>query len=340
MRALFGLAVLAVAGSLAGTARAADLVVVAYGGIWEKAVRECFVAPFEKATGKTAAVQLGGPDQWLNQIAANREHPPIDVVLTGLDSIAVAIDKGLLDKMDVEHVPHLAEIGPDFVKSGHGYGSVFDYGGMGLAYNTQTIKDPPKSWQEFVDGTIAGKWKAAIPGINYSFTPMEVIWLYAHLYGGSVDNVAPGLAKIKQMRDSGNLVFWNDVNQYLNMMKSGDIDIGMYWDGRAWAFHQDGNPNIAYLNPKPGSPVNPTIISKVKNGSDLAWKYIDIVLSPEPQTCFAKLLVYGVTNTKVVYPPDIAAHISKPDEIIWPEFDAAAPHISSWIEQWNKQLGG
>jgi putative spermidine/putrescine transport system substrate-binding protein len=318
---------------------AADLVIGGFGGVWERAARACFVAPFEQATGKTVAIELGTSEQWLNQIAADPAHPPLDVVLNSIDIADGAIRRGLVEKMDATHVPALPDLGKQFVEVGHGYGAVYDYGAMGLAYNKESVKDPPKTWQDFVDGTIAGKWKASIPGIAYSSTPVAVIWLYAHLYGGSVTDISPGLAKIKQMRDSGNLVFWNDVNQFLNQLKSGDVDIGMYWDGRAWSFHDDGNPDIGYLNPEPGAPISPTVVQKVKNGSDLAWRFINTMLSPEPQTCFAKILIYGMTNTKTEYPPDLKAKITPFDEVLWPPFEAIGPQTSRWVERWNKEIG-
>ena len=114
----------------------------------------------------------------------------------------------------------------------------------------------------------------------------------------------------------------------------------MYWDGRAWSFHDDGNPNILYLNPRPGAPISPTVVQKVHNGSELAWQFINVMLSPEPQSCFAKILIYGMTNTKTVYPPDLLPKITKFDEVLWPEFDAGGPHVPQWVEQWNKQIGG
>ena len=52
-RAAISLVGAAIALGLSGAvARAADLVVTAYGGIWEKAFRECYIAEFEKKTGK------------------------------------------------------------------------------------------------------------------------------------------------------------------------------------------------------------------------------------------------------------------------------------------------
>ena len=182
---------------LAGPASAADLTIGGFGGVWERAAQACFVKAFETATGKTVAIQLGSSEQWLNQIAANPSHPPLDVVLNSIDIANAAVSRGLVDRMDAAHVPVLPDVGRQFVEIGHGYGAVYDYGAMGLAYNSDTVKEPPRSWQDFVEGTIAGKWKASIPGINYASTPMAVIWLFAKLYGGTVDDVTPGLAKIK-----------------------------------------------------------------------------------------------------------------------------------------------
>jgi putative spermidine/putrescine transport system substrate-binding protein len=327
------------AGPVVTSAHAADLVVTAFGGTWEQKYRECIVDVFQKRTGKTAEVVIGNPVQWTNQIAANPANPPIHVLINTFDGAYDAISRGIVDKLDETNVPNLANVEKSFRAAGRDHGAVFSYGALGLAYNEKIVKTPPKSWQEFVDGTIEGKWTAAIPGISYATTPMTVIWLLAHVYGGDIDNVDPAFAKIKAMKDSGHLIFWNDVNEFLNLMKTGEVDMGMYWDGRTYAFQDAGNPTIKYVNPAPGSVVSPTMIQKVKNAPDLAYKFIDIALEAGPQSCWGNAIQYGMSNAKTEYSPEVAPRISKVSEIVWAPFDRAAEKRAAWVERWNKEIG-
>lgn len=334
-------AVLAVGAILAGwsgQARAADLTVTAFGGIWEQALRACYVEPFEKRTGKTVNVLLGSPVQWVNQIAANPEHPPIDVIVNSMESGYDAIRRGLVEPMNTTNTPKLAEINPAFVKDGRGYGTLLNYGAMGLAYNTDTVKKRPADWKEFVEGTVRGDWKAALPNITFAGAPTTTIWLFATVYGGGIDNVEPGLKEIRRMKDSGNLVFFNDVNEFLGLLKSGDIDIGMYYDGRTWAFHDDGNPNISYYNPRPGAVINPTMLQKVKNGSPLGWQLIDVMLSAEAQACWGNRMQYGMSNMNVKFDAKVAPRVPRMDDILEAPYDLIPEHTSAWIEQWNRQV--
>src|SRR6185503_15449208 len=110
-RAAISLVGAAIALGLSGAvARAADLVVTAYGGIWEKAFRECYIAEFEKKTGKKVEVVLGTPTQWANQVAASSGKPPIDVIVNTVDGAFDAVKRGIVDKFDAAKLPHLAEI--------------------------------------------------------------------------------------------------------------------------------------------------------------------------------------------------------------------------------------
>ncbi len=92
----------------AGAAHSADLVVTSYGGLWERGMRECYVAEFEKKTGKSVEVVLGTNVQWMNQIAASRGRPPIDVLVNNADTAYEAINRGLVDRVDPSKVPHMA----------------------------------------------------------------------------------------------------------------------------------------------------------------------------------------------------------------------------------------
>ena len=330
----------ALALATSGQALGADLVVSAYGGIWEKAFRDCYVSEFEKKTGKKVEVVLGTPVQWANQISASPGKPPIDVIVNTVDGAYDATGRGIVEKFDPAKLPNLAEIDPKFVEAGKGFGSILNYGAMGLAYNTKTVKSPPTNWKEFVERTKKGEWKAGIPHISYVSTHLTTLWMLNNVFGGTVDNIQPGVDAIKALKASGNIVFWKDPNEFLNLIKSGEIDIGMYWDGRTWAFVDEGSPEISYLNPKPGSVINPTLIQKVKGSSDLAWEFINVALAAAPQACFGNMVQYGMSNKNVKYAPKVEPRITKMDEIVWPPFADVPSRLGAWVERWNKEIGG
>lgn len=320
--------------------RAADLVVGAFGGIWEQSLRKCVIEPWTKATGKTVDVVLGSPNQWLNQIAATPGKPPLDVIYNPTESAYDAITRGLVDRMTPEQVPNVAMVSPTFANITDGYGAVHNYGAMGLIFNKATVPNPPKTWQEFVEGTIAGKWKASMPSINYPSAGFTVsVYYMAKLFGGGVDNIEPGLTQVKRMQASGNLNFWSDPNGVLNGLKSGDIDIAMYWDGRAWSFIDDGNKGFGYYSPSPGVIAAMTWIQKVKGGSDLAYSFANTALSAPAQACFGSAIRYGVANKDAVIDPKVAGEITPDNVLIFPPYREIAARQVRWLETWNKQVG-
>jgi putative spermidine/putrescine transport system substrate-binding protein len=322
------------------TAAAADLTVGAFGGVWEKSLRECAIAPFEAATGKTVEVVLGAPVQWMNQITASPDDPPLDVIFLPSDNAYEVVERGLVQKFTPEHVPNLSQLTPYFAEIGGGYGVVHNYGAMGIIYNKETVKEPPKSWAEFIEGTLEGKWLAAMPSINYPGALSVNIWNFSRLRGGDVNNIEPGIAIIKEMQGSGNLDFWVDPNQVLNGLQSGEFDLAMYWDGRAWAFIDEGNTEkFGYVNPEPGSVAAMTWIQVVKNADPLAWEFVNSTLSKEVQGCFGSRIRYGVGNADAKFDQAVEHEITKFDQLSFPPFVEINKLQSSWIETWNKEIG-
>jgi putative spermidine/putrescine transport system substrate-binding protein len=336
------LSAIAFVAALAGqfhSANAADLTVVAFGGVWEKSLRTCTIEPFQKKTGKTVDVVLTSPQQSLNQIQASPGKPPIDVIFLPTDNAIDAAQKGLVDKFSTDKVPNMSMLPSKFANIGDGFGVVHNYGAMGLIYNSTVIKNPPANWKEFVDGVLSGKWKASMPSVNYPFGGTTLsVWFFSDMYGGGLDNIEPGLDIVKKMRASGNMSFWSDPNQVLNALKSGEIDIAMYWDGRAWSFIDDGNSDFKYYNPRPGAVAGLTWIQKVKNSSDLAWDFINVALSAEAQSCFGAAIRYGVANAKATFPESVAPKITKFDELYFPPFAEIPSRQAKWVEAWNKEI--
>jgi len=320
--------------------RAADLTIGAFGGIWEQSLRRCMIEPWSKATGKTADIVLGTPTQWLNQVAASKGKPPLDVFYMPSENAYDAISRGLVDRFSVETVPNAQNLAPQFKALGDGYGTPHNYGGMGLIYNVKTVNDPPKTWKAFVEGTIAGKWKASMPTISYPSAGFTVsVWWMAKQFGGDINNIEPGLTQVKKMKASGNMAFWSDPNAVLNGLKGGDIDIAMYWDGRAYAFIDDGNSEFKYYSPEPGVVVGLTWIQKVKGSSDVGYGFADFSLSKEAQSCFGSAIRYGVVNKDAVFDPKIAHEITKATDIVFPPFKEVVPLQGRWLETWNKEIG-
>ena len=325
---------------LPSNVHAADLVVGAFGGVWEQSIRKCVVDPWQKATGKTVDIVLGSPTTWLNQIAAAPGKPPLDVFYNASELVYDAIARGVVAPLTVATVPNIAKLSPEFAAMNQGYGVVHNYGAMGIIRNATTVANPPKNWREFVDGTIAGKWKAAMPNINYPSAGFTVsVWWFAKLAGGDVNNIEPGLADVKKMLASGNLTFWTDPNGVLNGLKSGDIDMALYWDGRAWSFIDDGNKEFKYSSPEPGVIVAMTWIQKAKGASELSDSYINMSLSAEAQACFGNAIRYGIANKDAKFSPAIEPEITPIKILVIPPYKEISTLQAKWIEAWNKEIG-
>lgn len=340
-RTILSGAAAAAAGALpgAGMARAQArhrLSVTSYAGIWEKAVRDIFVAEFRSRTGMDADVLIGGPPQWMSQIEANKVAPPIHVLVNTIDLALIAGRTGLVEKLDPAKVPSIADVPQRFVDLVDGWGVCFDYGSAGLAYHRGRVRNPPKSFVEFVERAEKGEFKVSLPGIAYAPTPQILIWSLADVFGGSVDNVDPGFAAIRRMRR--NTIFYNGATDFLNHLESGEADIGIYFDGRTWAHYSSGASWIGYINPSEGGVMNPVVAQKVVNSPEAAWTYIDVMLSPGPQLKFAEALQYGVTNSRVQYPPQLAERITPWEQTRFPPFEALGRKIPEWVDRWNREI--
>ncbi len=338
-----GVSIIAVVAAivLSPAANAADLTVGAFGGIWEQSLRKCIIEPFTKQTGKTVDVVLGSPTQWLNQIAASPGKPPLDIVYNPTETAYEAINRGLVIQFTPETVPNAQAVSQRFQQmTDGGWGSVHNYGAMGIIYNATTVKDPPKSFQDFVSGTVAGKWKASMPSVNYPSAGFTVsIWYFAKLFGGDVDNIQPGLDMVKKMQTSGNLSFWTDPNSVLNGLKSGDIDMALYWDGRAYAFIDDGNKDFKYYSPEPGVVVAFTWIQVVKNAAPAALQFANFALGKDPQSCFGSAIRYGIANKDAVIAPAVIDEITPANILVIPPYKQVVPKQGAWLEAWNKFIG-
>ncbi len=327
------------AGAFAATAAAEEITVGAFGGLWEQSLRECVVAPFEAATGHTVNVVLGAPVQWMNQIAASPNDPPLDVIYMPSDNAFDVVDRGLAEQFTLENVPNMASLPEAFQTIGDGYGVVHNYGSMGLIYNTETVSEPPASWEDFIEGVAEGEWYASIPGVNYPGALSTGLWNFANLAGGGLDDIEPGFETIERMQEGGSLEFWSDPNQVLNGLRSGAIDIAMYWDGRALAFIDDGNENFAYVTPSPGAVAAMTWIQKVTNSSDVGWEFVNAALDAEAQGCFGSRTRYGVGNASAEFDPAVRDQITKFDELVFPPFREMTEVQSLLIDQWNRRIG-
>ncbi|MCP8894853.1 extracellular solute-binding protein [Shinella daejeonensis] len=321
----------------AARAQAREITVTAFGGVWEEAVRTCFVAPFEARTGAKASVSLGGPPQWLAQVEAAPDNPPVDVLIMTPDLALTAAKAGLVDDFTVDKLPNLAKIPQELTDSVLAKGTLFDYGVGGISFNKDRVKNPPKSFAEFVDRVADGEFIASVPSISYAVTPIMLIWAMAQALGGSVNDVDPFFKAMDRMKD--NLVFWSSPNDFFNHLSSGEAELGIYFDGRTWNHYDSGATWIDFLNPQEGGALNGVAVQKPKNANPLAWDYINEVLDADNQTRFAEIMNYGVTNTDVVYSERLKPRITPWQETRFPPYEEIAAVRNEWVDRWNREIG-
>lgn len=318
----------------ADEAKPDKIVVTAYGGLWAESVKKNYIPCFEKKTGVKVEVMTGESSDWLAKVKANPGHSPIDVIaLSELDSLRAARE-GLLEQMSVDKVPNLASIPDEFHKPWDDYGVSGNYGALGVMYNGKTV-EAPQSWKQLIDDIAAGKYgrKVAWPSGTYTWGPSQIWWV-AQQYDGNIDTAFEKMKAISPYV----VKFWSTPVEALNLFATGEVDVLVYWDGRAFSFINKGNDWAKFTVPEPGGVVSLVMQSVVKGANPVAWEYINCVLSPEGQIGNSETMRYPGTNKTVSYPDDLRAEFTPLDKIKVPPYHEIIDRIPEIIERWNKEM--
>lgn len=322
-----------------GAAR--TITVTSYGGRWEQAIRTHYVPLFKQQTGADVKVVVGAPTQWVSQIEAQPKNPPINVVDNSETLAFSLMEKGLTVKLSADRVPNLANIPEIFRKPWDGHAVMPMYTAVGLLYNHERIKRPPRSWREFFERTAVGEFgrNVSVPDITYPWAP-HLLWLYARQSGGDVGNMDAAFATIRQIKPHV-VKFWNNAVELEKMMSTREVDIALFLDGRSYALIESGAKFLSFQRPERDSLILGVATQVMKGpNEDLGLQWLHTLLDPRPQLEFFKVINFAVTNTQVSYPAALKDRVLPMSQVLIPPYRELARATPALVERWTKEIRG
>ncbi|MBM3568355.1 MAG: extracellular solute-binding protein [Alphaproteobacteria bacterium] len=319
---------------VAGSALAQDkIVVTSSGGVWLESAKANFAACFKQRTGKEAEISVTASNEIMQRLRASPGNPPIHVaVLSETDAIRAGRE-GLLDKLDFAKAPNLKDVPEVFRKQWNDFAVIQNFGAMIVMVNGEKIPNPPKDWKSLIADTAAGKFgkRVSFPSLTMPWGPM-FHWFLVQQYGSEDAVFAQYKAMLPNIAK-----YWVSPVEALNMFAAKEIDILVYWDGRAYAFAEENKWAKAYI-PEPGAFQSAAMLAKPKGSPELAWQYIDCVLSPKAQLGHAQMVKYPIVNSTVVYPDDLKKILTPLAKVRQPDFAQIIERNPAWIDRWNRDI--
>jgi choline dehydrogenase len=310
------------------------LIVEAFGGLYEKALRDQVIPEFEKRTGFDVTLVVGDDPSTIAKIVSARNRPSFDVVSLNNDSAILLQQLGLVMPDQSAKLKNIGRI-YDSMKPPQTalYGMIiYEYA---LVYNTRKLPVAPTSWLDLW----TMKATVGVPHISQSYG-MTFLYIAAVLNGGSATNLTPGFEAIKRLP---NYKVYKNVGQGLTMFQQGEIDAALYYGHRAQQMIDMDFP-IAKTRPKEGvwGQRTGTQIPKTAANLEGALAWVDTTLDVPYQTVFADQM-YSPTNRDVTLPPALAAkhimgdaRVASVQEAPWAEL---LPQRDALLDRWTREIG-
>lgn len=244
----------------------------------------------------------------------------IDVVLPNSSILPVAIEEGLLEKIDVDKIENYQYVNPKFKnlpensKDGDVYAIPWVWGSTSIAYNPELVTEEIDSIQVFWDE----KYKGQI-AIRDDFNDAVMI---AAIALNDDPNNPSDLNKIKEKlleQKPLNRTYWKTGDEFSKLFANKQIAIGLAWSGQSASMKKEGVP-LKYVIPKEGAIgwVDNWAIVKDAPHKDLALEFINYMIGKEFQTNWVNSGGPAPVNTQVVdaLDPDFVQEMGLDEESI------------------------
>jgi len=299
----------------ASTAWAEDaLVISTWGGSFRDLIDENIGKEFTRQTGVPVKYITGGTIDRLNK-AKLASKPESDITFTTSHIGWLYVNSNLYEKLDTSrlknysHLVERARISPYHIGS---WAYVYTIG-----YRPDLVPADIKfdSWNDLWNPALKGKLSAP------DFDPSHIITVAAMLSGGDAASWQKGEDKLKALKPNFKAFYTNDANSQ-QLIATGETPVQVLLSMNAYYMIGQGVP-IKVAMPKEGAVLGVDTMAIMKGSSkmDLAYKFMDIALSPEVQ---ARIVAYKKASPVV-------------DNAKIPQEDAALPGVFTTKEQWDTQ---
>ncbi len=322
-------------GFLATNAVAAEqtVTIASWGGSYQEAQSKALFEPAEASTGIVIKQETySGMSDVRLQVSSGQVT--LDIVSSGAGRAASAATEGLLEKLDYD-VIDVSTFYPtmytDYCVGSDVFSTVY-------AWNTEAYgENGPSGWADFFDvekfpgtramrNTAAGSLEAAIMADGVA--PEDV---YEVL--DSIEGIERALNKIRELKPHI-AVFWSSGAQHAQLMKDGEVDMSMGWNGRFDNAKKDG-AKAAYNFNQALIDYDCFAIPKGAPNKDAAMKLLAEISKAEYQDDLPKYITYGPTNeaaysTGVIDAITAASLPSSPANVA-----AQVPVSLEWYAKWE-----
>jgi putative spermidine/putrescine transport system substrate-binding protein len=271
------------------------------------------------------------------RLNAARANPPFDATINDEGPFLANLDTDLFDVIDKAKVPNLKDIPEKFVDPS-GRGVYVSAQIVGLCYNPDKIKTPPKSWDDLMRPEYKGRVGITGPGSS-----LGAAWLaeVAKLHGGSEANLDPAFAQLRKLLPNVGAVA-NNPATLMTLFQQGQIDISYAYLNLVMPLRARGVA-VALAKPESNWVLLRNGLQVIKNSKspELAHAYINLYLGQEVQQKMASPPYYlAPTNRTVPFTGELAEIGKTMDDLEkagltdWVKIN---PQRSEMIERFNRE---
>lgn len=331
--------VTALAASLLATTVSAETLTISWWGYNGDKLNENIIEPFKEICGCDVVFETGNNADRLGKLTA-RKGKGVDLIYLTDSYSQVGIESGIFQKIDrskLSNIDKLYDIAQD---PQGGYGPAYTVGRAGIVYDSAKV-DAITSWGGLWRDDLASS--VSLPNITTTAGPMVVMQAGSVAGTDALTDVDGAFAQLEKIKP--NVVKnYNTGSEMVNLFSTGEITVSVAQDFALFSLKK-AVPTIEWATLEDGdiATLNTINIPVGAENVDLAYKFIDFVLSTEIQTENGAEGVDAPVNTEVKLTPEQASVWTYGAEAIAKlnrmDYAAMNKDKADWIDRWNEIFG-
>lgn len=323
-------------------AQSRELVMIGYGNEQDQPLIRAGEELGRRNPGVSLRIIGGLSTEALAQVRAARGDSPYDLAVMGSPAIINALDEEVLEPLDLSMIPNLEHVDPRFPPYGYDTGCPITFEGIGVAYNTETVENPPQTWADLWSEQFIGRVGMARPQSNLG---LGVLAATNSAFDRPEDDMDYALEKWMELEP----LVGRSPPLLQQMLERGEIDLAPLWHVNSALAAAAGLP-IGYVKiAGPGPLMLPSNIVQFINTQDgtrdLVHEFADILLQEDSQQFISgPPFFFGTVREGIEVPeegrPFVPATEAERESMTSLDWPAIAPLRGDTVDQFDRMFAG